>query len=120
MKIRKIMTAIASMAMAGVMMVGCSSNGGSTAESGSSSAADGSSAASNGGDSTGSGEAVNLTVWGPQEDQELLKQMCDAFAAANPDKTYTFTYGVVSEADARPDRNTGELRRTLQSDKEQG
>ncbi len=101
MKIRKIMTAIASMAMAGVMMVGCSSNGGSTAESGSSSAADGSSAASNGGDSTGSGEAVNLTVWGPQEDQELLKQMCDAFAAANPDKTYTFTYGVVSEADAQ-------------------
>ena len=101
MKIRKIMTAIASMAMAGVMMVGCSSNGGSTAESGSSSAADRSSAASNGGDSTGSGEAVNLTVWGPQEDQELLKQMCDAFAAANPDKTYTFTYGVVSEADAQ-------------------
>lgn len=101
MKIRKIMTAIASMAMAGVMMVGCSSNGGSTAESGSSSAADGSSAASNGGDSTGSGEAVNLTVWGPQEDQELLKQMCDAFAAANPDKTYTFTYGVVSEVDAQ-------------------
>ena len=101
MKIRKIMTAIASMAMAGVMMVGCSSNGGSTAESGSSSAADGSSAASNGGDSTGSGEAVNLTVWGPQEDQELIKQMCDAFAAANPDKTYTFTYGVVSEADAQ-------------------
>ena len=101
MKIRKIMTAIASMAMAGVMMVGCSSNSGSTAESGSSSAADGSSAASNGGDSTGSGEAVNLTVWGPQEDQELLKQMCDAFAAANPDKTYTFTYGVVSEADAQ-------------------
>lgn len=101
MKIRKIMTAIASMAMAGVMMVGCSSNGGSTAESGSSSAADGSSAASNGGDSTGSGEAVNLTVWGPQEDQELLKQMCNAFAAANPDKTYTFTYGVVSEADAQ-------------------
>ena len=101
MKIRKIMTAIASMAMAGVMMVGCSSNGGSTAESGSSSAADGSSAATNGGDSTGSGETVNLTVWGPQEDQELLKQMCDAFAAANPDKTYTFTYGVVSEADAQ-------------------
>lgn len=98
MKIRKIMTAIASMAMAGVMMVGCSSsNGGSTADSGSSS-----SAADNGANSTsGSGETVSLTVWGPQEDQELLKQMCDAFAAANPDKTYEFTYGVVSEADAQ-------------------
>lgn len=99
MKIRKIMTAIASMAMAGVMMVGCSSNNSSSTGSGS--AADNSAVSSNDGDSTGSGEAVNLTVWGPQEDQELLKQMCDAFAAANPDKTYTFTYGVVSEADAQ-------------------
>ena len=99
MKIRKIMTAIASMAMAGVMMAGCSSNNSGSTESGS--AADSSAVSSNGGDSTGSGEAVNLTVWGPQEDQELLKQMCDAFAAANPDKTYTFTYGVVSEADAQ-------------------
>lgn len=103
MKIRKIMTAIASMAMAGVMMVGCSSNNSSdnSSSTGSGSAADSSAASSNGGDSTGSGEAVNLTVWGPQEDQELIKQMCDAFAAANPDKTYTFTYGVVSEADAQ-------------------
>ena len=103
MKIRKIMTAIASMAMAGVMMVGCSSNNSSnnSSSTGSGSAADNSAVSSNGGDSTGSGEAVNLTVWGPQEDQELLKQMCDAFAAANTDKTYTFTYGVVSEADAQ-------------------
>ena len=99
MKIRKIMTAIASMAMAGVMMAGCSSNNSGSTESGS--AADSSAASSNGGESAGSGENVNLTVWGPQEDQELLKQMCDAFAAANPDKTYTFTYGVVSEADAQ-------------------
>ena len=44
---------------------------------------------------------MSLTVWGSQEDQEMLKQMCDAFAAANPDKKYTFTYGVVSEADAQ-------------------
>lgn len=99
MKIRKIMTAIASMAMAGVMMAGCSSNNSSSTEGGS--AVDSSAASSNGGESAGSGENVNLTVWGPQEDQELLKQMCDAFAAANPDKTYTFTYGVVSEADAQ-------------------
>ena len=99
MKIRKIMTAIASMAMVGVMMAGCSSNNSSSTEGGS--AVDSSAASSNGGESAGSGENVNLTVWGPQEEQELLKQMCDAFAAANPDKTYTFTYGVVSEADAQ-------------------
>lgn len=99
MKIRKIMTAIASMAMVGVMMAGCSSNNSSSTVDGS--VVDSSAASSNGGESAGSGENVNLTVWGPQEDQELLKQMCDAFAAANPDKTYTFTYGVVSEADAQ-------------------
>lgn len=42
--------------------------------------------ADNGGASSiGNGEAVNLTVWGSQEDQEMLKKMCDEFAAANPD-----------------------------------
>lgn len=94
MKIRKIMTAIASVAMTGVMLAGCSSsNGGS-------SAAGNDSAAGNAGAAAGSTD-VALTVWGPQEDQEILKQMCDEFAAANPDKNYTFTYGVVSEADAQ-------------------
>ena len=73
MKIKKIMTAIASMAMAGVMMAGCSSNNSGSTENGS--AADNSAASSNGGESAGSGENVNLTVWGPQEDQELLKQI---------------------------------------------
>ncbi len=98
MKIRKIMTAITAAAMAGVMMAGCSSGGSSAGSStDSSSAANNSSAADSG---NASGE-VSLTVWGSQEDQEMLKQMCDAFAAANPDKKYTFTYGVVSEADAQ-------------------
>ena len=44
---------------------------------------------------------VNLRVWGPQEEQNNLKEMCEAFAAANPGRSYTFEYGVVSEADAR-------------------
>lgn len=98
MKIRKIMTAITAAAMAGVMMAGCSSGGSSAGSSAdSSSAANNSSAADSG---NASGE-VSLTVWGSQEDQEMIKQMCDDFAAANPDKKYTFTYGVVSEADAQ-------------------
>lgn len=95
MKIRKIMTAIASVAMTGVMLAGCSSsNGGS-------SAAGNDSAAGNAGAAAAGNTDVSLTVWGPQEDQEILKQMCDEFAAATPDKNYTFTYGVVSEADAQ-------------------
>jgi len=67
MKIRKIMTAIASVAMTGVMLAGCSSsNGGS-------SAAGNDSAAGNAGAAAGNTD-VSLTVWGPQEDQEILKQ----------------------------------------------
>lgn len=47
------------------------------------------------------GGEVALTVWGAQEDQDMLKKMCEAFADANPGTTYTFTYGVCSEADAK-------------------
>lgn len=92
MKYRKIMTAIASMTMAGVMLAGCSSNSTSgTSSTDSGSAAGNSTASSGGSESTASSEKVSLTVWGPQEDQELIKKMCDEFAAANPEKTYTFT-----------------------------
>ena len=55
-------------------------------------------------DPAGSGEGektkVTLTVWGAQEDQEMLRVMCNAFAAANPDKEYKFLYGVQGEGDA--------------------
>lgn len=47
-----------------------------------------------------SGERITLTVWGSQEDQAMLKEMCAAYAAANPDKSYKFLYGVQSESDA--------------------
>lgn len=95
MKYRKIMTAIASMTMAGVMLAGCSSNSTSgTSSTGSGSAAGNSTASSGGSESTAGSEKVSLTVWGPQEDQELIKKMCDEFAAANPEKTYTFTYAL--------------------------
>ena len=43
---------------------------------------------------------VTLTVWGSQEDQEMLKAMCASYAAANPDKEYKFLFGVQSESDA--------------------
>ncbi len=48
----------------------------------------------------GSKDKVTLTVWGSQEDQEMLKEMCDAFAKANPDKEYKFLFGVQGEGDA--------------------
>ena len=48
----------------------------------------------------GEKQKVTLTVWGSQEDQEMLKEMCAAFAAANPDKEYKFLFGVQGEGDA--------------------
>ena len=54
---------------------------------------------SNGGNNT-TGQKITLTVWGAQEDQALLREMCDAYAKANPDKTYEFLFGVQGEGDA--------------------
>ena len=70
MKYRKIMTAIASMTMAGVMLAGCASNSTSgTSSTDSGSAAGNSTASSGGSESTAGSEKVSLTVWGPQEDR---------------------------------------------------
>ena len=41
-----------------------------------------------------------LTVWGAQEDQELLKSMCDSYAKANPQNKYEFLFGVLGEGEA--------------------
>jgi arabinogalactan oligomer / maltooligosaccharide transport system substrate-binding protein len=43
---------------------------------------------------------VALKVWAPQEEQEILKQMCESFQTLHPEFNLTFEYGVVSEADA--------------------
>ena len=38
---------------------------------------------------------ITLKVWDGQDDQELLKELCEAYAQAHPENTYTFQYGVV-------------------------
>ena len=48
----------------------------------------------------GSKETVTLTIWGAQEDQQMLKEMCEAYAKENSDKTYKFNFGVLSEKDS--------------------
>ena len=45
-------------------------------------------------------EKITLTVWGAQQDQEMLKSMCKAYAEANPDKEYKFLFGIQGEGDA--------------------
>ena len=58
----------------------------------------GTSKPNNGGTNTGS--AITLTVWGAQEDQQMLKEMCDAYAKENPGKTYKFQFGVLGEGNS--------------------
>ncbi len=47
----------------------------------------------------GGGNSYTLTIWGAQEDQAMLKKMCNAYAKANPQNKYTFRFGVQSESD---------------------
>jgi len=69
---------------------------------------------SNGGGNAGGGDEkvdATVTVWGPQEDQsadngQWLQTQCDAFAAAHPEWTLTFKYGVCSEGDAKTNIGT--------------
>lgn len=105
MKIRKILAAITSVALVGTMLAGCDNNSGNSGTS--STPANSTPAESNGGgDATANDEKdVKLTVWGPQEEQTLLKEMCEAFAAANPDQNCEFTYAVVGEPDAQGEIN---------------
>lgn len=45
--------------------------------------------------------AVNLSVWAAEEDQDMVKGWCDAFAAQYPEVTFNFSVGVQSESTAR-------------------
>ncbi len=45
-------------------------------------------------------ENITLKVWDGQDDQELLKELCEKYGAAHPENNYTFQYGVVGTADA--------------------
>lgn len=55
----------------------------------------------NGTDTEGKKESVTLKIWGAQDDQTMLREMCDSFASKNPEKNYTFNFGVVGEGDAK-------------------
>ena len=42
-----------------------------------------------------------ITVWGAQEDQEMIMEMVEDFKSANPNITVPISFGVVSEADTK-------------------
>ncbi len=49
--------------------------------------------------SSASGGKITLTVWGAQDDQALLKELCNEYAALHPENQYKFLYGVQAETD---------------------
>ena len=53
-----------------------------------------------GGDQPAEKTKYTLTVWGAENDQAMLKEMCQAFAEANPENEYKFLFGVQGENDA--------------------
>ena len=82
------LTALAlSLATLGSMIAACSRDG----------SGDGGSGGSGGG---GGKKTVTLTVWGAQEDQQMLKEMCDAYARENTEVTYKFNFGVLGEGNS--------------------
>lgn len=108
MKAKKLLAWVMAMTMA-ASMAACGS--GNEGDKGGKSTSETKETASSAASTSKSGEAekVQLTVWGPQEDQApmegydegILKAMCDAFAEEHPEWDITFEYGVCSEGDAK-------------------
>ncbi len=48
----------------------------------------------------GGGDAIKLKLWGPEAQQNSLKQMVEEFKKQNPDQKYSITVTPVSEGDA--------------------
>ena len=88
---RKLITAMLCAAMLLGALTACSRGGsqGDTTDTG-----------SGGNTNTGGKKPITLTVWGAQEDQQMLKEMCDAYAKANPDNEYKFQFGVLGEGNS--------------------
>ncbi len=100
-KSRKILTLLMVMVLVIGSLAGCKSKNESTGNNTKTNNAQATEAATDTPEATQAAPTdVTLKVWAPQEEQEILKQMCDNFKTAHPEYNLTFDFGVVSEADA--------------------
>ena len=83
---KKVIAALLAVAMSATMLVGCTGNSGNT---------------DSGNASTEGKKKVSLKVWGPAEEQDLMKKLCDAFNAQDEKFEVTFDIKQVSEGDAK-------------------
>lgn len=77
-------------------MTACASSGNQEAGNGNDNSNDNSNNAQQASDGP-----IALTVWGGEEDQDLLKELAEDFKAAYPDQTFEITIGVESESTAK-------------------
>lgn len=87
---RRILPALLCLALLCGGLTACSRGGSDQDETGS----------GNSNSNTGNKKQITLTVWGAQEDQQMLKEMCDAYAGENPDNDYKFQFGVLGEGNS--------------------
>ena len=52
-------------------------------------------------ETSGAKEKVTLKVWADQGELTLIEKLCNEFAAAHPEKEYTFEYGAVGAVDGK-------------------
>ena len=96
---KKFLALVLTLAMA-LALVACGGNGNSSTNNGGSSNT-GANTGDGQTDSSASGETIQLTVWGAEEDQALLSELVEKFKAAHPDQTFDITIGVESESTAK-------------------
>lgn len=90
MKLKKILAMFLALAMV-FSLAACSNAGGENTQSGSQNTP-------SGGEPAG---PISLTLWGAEEDQNLLADLVAKFKAAYPDQTFNITIGVESESTAK-------------------
>ena len=81
--------------MLGGALAACRRGGGDSTDTGSNGGN-----GNGGGSNNGNSKEITLTVWGAQEDQQMLKEMCDAYAKENSRNKYKFQFGVLGEGNS--------------------
>lgn len=99
---KKVLATLMATALAVTTLAGCGNDAPAGTDGTGGSASESTPASTEENNAPAEKEDVTLTVWGGEEDQTLLKEMIDAFVAANADvANWNITVGVESESTAK-------------------
>ena len=102
--LKKLLVIVLALSLVTMSFVGCAKKSGETTETSENTTAEVTEAAS--AEVTAeptaapAAEPVALKVWAPEEEQEILMQMCEAFAENHPEYSITFEYGIMGVDDS--------------------